>query len=237
MLLKPIFLFADSSLLFWRAPENLFLYKLKDSFESVPAKAAYLGAANGDEAQFYSIFAAAMDGIGINNYRMIRSSFPTEDAAFINEADIILLAGGEVERGWDIFVENGLQEVLIRRYYEGATLIGVSAGAVHLGLFGWREGESASKNLIRTLGLVPFVIDVHEEKEDWERLKQALRIAAPTTHGIGIPAGAGMIFHADRSIEPVRYPLYEFAVSEEEIVSNLLLPITARETIESEQVH
>jgi cyanophycinase len=237
MLLKPIFLCADSSPLFWRAPENLFLSMLKSSLASEPPKAAYIGAANGDEAQFYSIFTAAMEGIKVNNCRMIKSSFSTEDAAFINEADIILLAGGEVGRGWDIFVKNGLQEVLIRRYYEGATLIGVSAGAIHLGLFGWREGELSGENLIRTLGLVPFVIDVHEEKEGWERLKQALRIAAPNTLGIGIPLGAAMVFHADRSIEPIRYPLYEFAASEEEIISDVLLPVATHETIESEQVH
>jgi peptidase E len=235
MLLKPIYLLADSGLFFWRAPENLLLDGLKHSLESVPAKAAYLGASNGDESQFYSIFTAAMDGIEVNNCRMIRSSFSTEDAAFLNEADIILLAGGEVERGWDIFVKNGLQEVLVRRYHEGAILIGVSAGAVQLGLFGWRGEELSSENLIRTLGLVPFVIGVHEEKEGWERLRQALRFAAPKTHGIGISAGAGMIFHADRSVEPIRYPLYEFASSEEEIVSNLLLPVAARETIEAEQ--
>src|SRR5215213_7851148 len=173
MLLKPIFLCADSSLLFWRAPENLFLRVLKNSLASEPPRAAYVGAANGDEAQFYSIFTAAMQGIKVDNCRMIQSSFSTADAAFINEAEIILLAGGEVERGWDIFVKNGLQEVLTRRYYEGATLIGVSAGAIHLGSFGWREGELTGENLIRTLGLVPFVIDVHEEKEGWERLKQA----------------------------------------------------------------
>lgn len=237
MPLKPILLCADSSLLFWRAPENLFLRTLENSFASEPPKAAYVGAANGDEEQFYSIFTAAMEGVKVYDCRMIRSSFSVEDAAFINEADIILLAGGEVERGWDIFVQNGLREVLVRRYYEGATLMGVSAGAVHLGLFGWRERESSGENLIRTLGLVPFVIDAHGEKDGWERLKQALRIAAPNARGIGIPLGAGMVFHADRSIEPIRYPLYEFAASEAEIVGDVLLPVATRETIEAERVH
>lgn len=237
MLPKPIYLFADSSLLFWQAPENLFLGTIKNSFASEPAKAAYVGASNNDDEQFYSIFTAAMEGIGVSNYRMIRAAFSTEDATFIDEADIILLAGGEVDRGWDVFVKTGLHEILIRRYYEGAVLMGVSAGAVQLGLYGWRSGEPSSENLIRTLGLVPFIIGAHEEKEDWESLQQALRITDSDIQGIGIPSGAGMIFHADRSIEPIRHPLYEFSIREEEISSNLLLPVAARDTIESEQVH
>ena len=163
-----------------------------------------------------------MEGLGVHNYRMIRSSFSREDAAFVDEADIILLAGGDVERGWNVFSKNGLPDILIRRYKEGTTLIGVSAGAVQLGLFGLRVGELSSENLIPMLGLVPFIVGVHEEREEWARLKQTIRVAGREAKGIGIPTGAGMILHLDGSIEPIKSPLYEFSTRGEEIVSNLL---------------
>lgn len=67
---------------------------------------------------------------------MILSSFPSDDESFVKESDIILLAGGDIEKGWNVFTKVGLKELIIKRYYEGALLIGVSAGAVQLGLFG-----------------------------------------------------------------------------------------------------
>lgn len=219
--MKPIYLFADSSLLFWQVA-GFFLGAGRNLSEPAPTKAAYVGASNGDKPEFYAIFTAAMQGMGVHNYRLIRSSFSREDAAFIDEADIILLAGGDVERGWNVFLKNGLPEILIRRYEEGTTLIGVSAGAVQLGLFGLRAGQLSSENLIATLGLVPFIVGVHEEREEWARLKQAIRVAAPETAGIGIPQGAGMILHTDGSIEPLKGPLHEFSTRGEEIVSSLL---------------
>jgi cyanophycinase len=218
---KPICLFADSSLLFWQAA-GFFLGASSNSSEPAPAKAAYIGASNGDKPEFYSIFTAAMEGLGVHNYRMIRSSFSKEDVAFIDEADIILLAGGDVERGWNVFSKNGLPDILIRRYKEGTTLIGVSAGAVQLGSFGMRVGALSAENLIPMLGLVPFIIGVHEEREEWARLKQTIRLATPKAKGIGIPHGAGMILHIDGSIEPIKSPLYEFSTRGEEIVSKLL---------------
>ena len=72
------------------------------------------------------------------------------------------------------------------------------------------------------LGLVPFIVGVHEEREEWARLKQTIRVAPPEAKGIGIPHGAGMILHIDGSIEPIKKPLYEFSTRGEEIVSNLL---------------
>jgi peptidase E len=218
---KPICLFADSSLLFWQAA-GFFLGASSNSSEPAPAKAAYIGASNGDKPEFYSIFTAAMEGLGVHNYRMIRSSFSKEDVAFIDEADIILLAGGDVERGWNVFSKNGLPDILIRRYKEGTTLIGVSAGAVQLGSFGMRVGALSAENLIPMLGLVPFIVGVHEEREEWARLKQTIRLATPKAKGIGIPHGAGMILHIDGSIEPIKSPLYEFSTRGEEIVSKLL---------------
>ena len=119
--------------------------------------AAYLGASNGDAPEYYSIFEAAMTGVGVHNCRMIPRSFTAEDQSFLNEADIILLAGGDVERGWNVFVESGMKEFIIRRFYEGAVLMGVSAGAAQLGLYGLVEGETPTAGLLGTFGIAPFI--------------------------------------------------------------------------------
>ncbi|HYO91594.1 MAG TPA: Type 1 glutamine amidotransferase-like domain-containing protein [Pyrinomonadaceae bacterium] len=137
--LKPIHLFADSQLLFWRQGTELFLDSLKNLLDNRPSKAAYVGASNGDNPDYYSIFKAAMENIAINDCRMIQSDFTEADAAFVDEADVILLAGGDVREGWDVMSRNGLKEAVLRKYQEGALLIGISAGAVQLGLFGWPE--------------------------------------------------------------------------------------------------
>jgi peptidase E len=230
-LLKPIYLLADSQLLFWRNQHGLFLDSIRASVANGSPTAAYIGASNGDDPNFYSIFRAAMESIGVVDCRMVGASFSTEDAGSIAQADIILLAGGDVEKGWNVFERSGLNELIVKRYFEGALLIGISAGAVQLGLFGWPEGERC-ENLISTFKLVPFIVGVHEEKEDWRILKQALRLVDPEIHGIGIPTGAGMIYHADRSIEPIRHPLCEFSVRAKKIVRHLLFTSADVDVIE-----
>ena len=108
--LQPIYLLADSQLLFWRQNGKLFIENIRSAISRDSPKAAYVGASNGDNPDYYSLFVAAMDGIGIRHCRMIPTAPATEDLTFINEADIILLAGGDVERGWNAFERNGLKE-------------------------------------------------------------------------------------------------------------------------------
>ena len=170
---KPIHLFADSQLLFWRENGTLFLDSVRSLIGDQP-RAAYIGASNGDNPDYYPIFKAAMEGIGIDNCRMILSAFTADDEAFLNKADIILLAGGDVEMGWNVISQNGVKEAVIKKYYEGAVLIGVSAGAVQLGLFGWNDSAPSLANLIDTFKLVPFIVGVHDENRQWQQLQQSV---------------------------------------------------------------
>jgi cyanophycinase len=81
--LLPIYLFADSQLLFWGNRGNLFLKSVTDQVKHPSAKAAYIGASNGDNPQFYSIFEAAMDSVNILDRRMVLSSFSSEDESLM----------------------------------------------------------------------------------------------------------------------------------------------------------
>ena len=225
---QPIYLFADSQLLFWREGESLFLNSVRRLVTRDSPGAAYLGASNGDAPEYYSIFEAAMAGVGVHNCRMITRSFSAGDQLFLNEADLILLAGGDVEMGWGVFVETGVTRFVIRRYYEGALLMGVSAGATQLGLYGLLERAAPTAGLVGTFGLVPFVIDAHDEGREWGRLRRAIRLLDGAAKGIGIPTGGGMIYYPDQRVEAIRRPLHELSAEGGEIGNASLLPKQGR---------
>ena len=204
--IKSIFLFADSQLLFWRENGQLLLERVVKVRNGDQLKAAYVGASNGDQPQFYELFVSAMEGVGVFDCRMIPSVLSEADIGFLNEADIILLAGGDVEAGWRVFLTNGLSDHIVRRYLEGASLIGISAGAVQLGLC----GLAADGSLIETFKLVPFIIGAHEESNNWKTTTELLRLSGPGKTAIGLPTGGGAIYHPDRTLEPLRHPLAKF---------------------------
>jgi len=221
---QPVFLFAGSEILFWKTDGQLFIQAVRKAIDDEAPKAAYIGASNGDAPEFYSIFEAAMDGIGVSGRRMIHSSFPSEEQEFLREARIIVLSGGDVERGWKVFVETGMKDEILNCYRNGAVLIGVSAGAVQLGQHAVVGRGESSHQLIESLEVVPFVIDVHDEQRDWSRLSSTIRLLEGTRVGIGIPTGGGMVCHADQSVEAVRRPLHEFRVDNDTVKHSLLMP-------------
>src|SRR2546423_9704340 len=97
MSIKPLYLLADSQLLFLRETEHAFMNRIREALDSTDPKAAYLGASNGDDPAFYSIFEAAMQSIGISQCRMVPVHPSADDLAFLQSADLVLLAGGDVE--------------------------------------------------------------------------------------------------------------------------------------------
>jgi len=207
--LKPILLLADSQLLFWRENGELVIERIVGATTRDQLKAAYVGASNGDQPDFYAIFVAAMEGVGVFDCRMIPAALSEVDLAFLNDADIILLAGGDVESGWRVFLTNGLSEHIVRRYSEGASLIGVSAGAVQLGLC----GLAADGSLIETFKVVPFIVGAHEEAKNWKTARELLRLSGTGKKAIGLPTGGGAIYYPDNTVESLRHPLVELTIN------------------------
>ena len=218
--LKSIFLLADSQLLFRRENGELLLERVVKATTRDRLKAAYVGASNGDHPDFYVLFVSAMEGAGIFDCKMISSALTEAELAFLNDADLILLAGGDVERGWRTFLANGLNNHLVRRYFEGTSLIGISAGAVQLGL-GFRGADGSR---IETLKLVPFVVGAHEEASNWTTTTDFLRLSTTDTWAIGLPTGGGAIYHSDQTLEPVRHPLVELSLSGGNVHQTFLYP-------------
>lgn len=222
--MQPIYLFADSQLLFWKRDGVLFLESIRAMLPSACPKAAYIGASNGDVLDFFGIFEAAVKDAGITDYRMIRSSYPAEDASFLKQTDLILLAGGDVEKGWRTLTVTGMSDVIIKRYHEGAVLIGTSAGATQLGLYGCKEIGPSNTELFETLKLVPYMIEAHHEHDQWASLKDRIMLLGGSVKGIGIPGGGGAIYHPDGDIEPIRFAIDEFVVVEGQLEQRILLP-------------
>ncbi|HZQ45456.1 MAG TPA: Type 1 glutamine amidotransferase-like domain-containing protein [Verrucomicrobiae bacterium] len=222
--MRPIYLLADSQLLFLKQDGVPFLKSIVDPLDPVLAQAAYIGAANGDDPEFYQIFQSAMESVGIRNCRQICSTFSPAEKALLEAADIILLAGGDIEKGWNAFQLAGITELLRKKYKAGSTILGISAGAILLGLSAWRTETVASETIFDALNLVPLVIGVHEEKTEWANLRKRISLGQGFTRGIGIGAGAGMIFHPDQSVEPIRRPLHEFYRTSLQVCSGLLVP-------------
>lgn len=220
---KPIYMFSDSQLLFWRDGEELFLQRLRRELPDDPS-AAYVGASNGDDPVYYEIFEAAMDSIGVTDRRMISSSFEADEREYLERADLILLAGGGVERGWKVIRSTGMRDVLLERHGEGAVLAGVSAGAVQLGWLGFGGDVPKPGRLVEPLKLVPAIVGVHEEDDQWRDLRKLMRLSDVPIRGLGIPSGGGLIFHPDQTMEPVRHPVVEVIEEEGRHKGTLLFP-------------
>lgn len=227
--INPIFLLADSQLLFYKSEEGLFLERIKTLLNKetndVEIKAAYIGASNNDDPQFYEIFEIAMHQIDIINCRMIKSLPDKYDNDFLKSADIILLAGGDTDKGWDVIKRNGWDEIITKKYSAGAILIGVSAGAIQLSVKGYRDHfENVEKETsFDTLQLVPFIIDVHAD-DDWNNLSKRVEIEEGRIKGYGIPYGAGIIYYPDMSLEAIRFSCIEISNVDNNIERSIILP-------------
>jgi cyanophycinase len=161
MVIKPLYLLADSQLLFWKNGSDSLAERIRADLDSVKPSAAYIGASNGDQPEFYSLFVAAMESMGISDCRLVPSQPSREDIVFLEGADLIVLSGGDTERGWRTFEQNGLKELLPKKRFDGAVLIGVSAGAIQLGL-GCLSNSSQPKQ-IDMFRFAPFYVGAHDE--------------------------------------------------------------------------
>src|SRR6476620_2835427 len=221
MVIKPLYLLADSQLLFWKSGSDSLAERLHADLGTSSPKAAYIGASNGDQPEFYSLFQAAMESMGISNCRLVPSQPSREDISFLENAELIVLSGGDVERGWQVFEQNGLKELVPRKRFDGAVLMGVSAGAVQLGL-GCLSNAAQPKSL-DMFRFAPFYVGAHDEENDWWDLRALVNLSLADTGAIGIPSGGGAVYYSDGTLEPLRKPLIEIVKEDSKIKENLML--------------
>lgn len=220
---KPLVLLADSQLLFWSdASGARFLERLRRLIPEDDPRAAYLGASNEDAPEFFELFRAAMADVGITRCRHVTAESKINEQAFLESAELILLAGGDPLRGMESFRRHRLDRTLIERHLTGALLIGLSAGAVQLGQRWMRPGNGGGESA-DMLRLAPLVVDAHDEPE-WARLRHAVQEGGAAFRGLGVPTGGGVLLHADNALEPVRHAATLIEWQGERLVDVLLAP-------------
>lgn len=220
----PVYLLADSQLLFSSPGGRPLLAPAVDAMERAEPRAAYVGAANGDRPEFYSIFEGAMERIGVRDRRMILSGYSALDRAYLRSSDLIVLGGGDVGSGLRVLRETGMDDDLDERRREGAVLVGVSAGAVHLGALCWPGDEPVDGEPVGALGFVPFSVDAHDEAGGWRRLRRLVARSPSGGLGIGVPFGGGIIHHPDGAVEPVGRSAVEIRLDDGRVVESILYP-------------
>lgn len=222
---KPILLLADSQLLFLKnEKEEFYLKTIVEEIKSDDPKCAYLGASNGDEPAYYEIFTAAMNSMGLSNCKMITSKFDYDEQDFLDKADLILLAGGDTEKGFQIFKENGIAEILQKKYNDGTVFVGVSAGAIQLGWQFSIKTDDRKNELKDAFKFVPFMVLVHGDKNGINEVEALLKESSSIKRAYEIPAGGGLIYHTDSTVEALRKPINEFVLKEEEFIHTLIFP-------------
>ena len=221
MVIKPLYLLADSQLLFVKSGGDSLAERLRAELDSSKPSAAYIGASNGDQPEFYELFLAAMQTMEISDCRLVPSQPSREDTLFLENADLVLLSGGDVERGWQMFEQNGLKELLPKKRFDGAVLVGISAGAVQLGL--GCLSTSAQPKQIDMFRFAPFYVGAHDEGNDWFDLRALVNLAQSDARAIGLPAGGGAVYYSDGTLEPLRKSLIEIMKEDSKITENLML--------------
>jgi cyanophycinase-like exopeptidase len=188
---KPIYAFADSTLFFLARPDGTsVLDEIVRRAASPRPRLAYIGSSNSDDMEIYhTLFEPAIATTPLGEHRMVLRRPSPQDAKFLEEAEIILLAGGDEHIGWRTFEKNGFKQLITRRFHEGALLIGVSAGAVQLGLGSVAEDGCS---VLTTFGLLPFYVAAHDEKENWYSLRRLAKLAGTASYGVGISRGGGI---------------------------------------------
>lgn len=223
MVIKPLYLLADSQLFFWKSGGDSLTERIRADLDSANPKAAYIGASNGDQHEFFTLFQGAMESMQISNCRFVPSQPSKEDISFLENAELIVLSGGDVERGWQVFKQNGLKELLPRKRFDGAVLLGVSAGAIQLGL-GCLSNAAQPKPL-EMFRFAPFYIGAHDEGNDWFDLRALVNLSQSDARAIGLPAGGGAVYFSDGTLEPLRKPLIEIVKENTTISENLMAPL------------
>lgn len=215
---KPVLLLSDSQLLFGKHAEQLLKPLFQTQLGKAPITAAYIGAANDDEPAFYDIFEAGMAQCGIQNTCKISKEFTAVERQQLADAQLILLAGGDVAYGWSIITASGMADVLRQRYFEGCLLVGISAGAVHLSFQGWESEDLAKLQTFPTLNVAHLLVDCHDEANQWYRLKKHVNQSKTGLSGVGIPFGAGLLVNPDQSMQALVKPIEWYQKTEEGIL-------------------
>ncbi len=156
---------------------------------------AYVGAASNDNVAFRHMLGAAFIGSGarLEPARLASKRASASRARqLLDDADIVFMSGGDVERGMEVLRERDEVAHLKELARAGKPFIGISAGSIMLGERWVRfpdEDDDDSAEPFDCLAIAKVVMDAHSEDDDWSELRVLLRVLAragehPTGYGV-----------------------------------------------------
>ena len=177
-----LFLLADSAPLF----DDHFVARLGNC-SGMPG--IYIGASNGDQPEYFEIAEAFFQRLGANSSLHLHARTEA-DLADAGQASVIILAGGDVGRGWRYLNKPLIRDWLESQRRSGSVLLGISAGAIHLG-----QGLDNRGTLRPYLNWVKDGIAAHEEASGWPSraamLDQGCARVWCIPHGDAVAIGQG----------------------------------------------
>lgn len=219
--IKSVFLLAGGPFRRRESHDPLISEMLQEAGHPKPS-VAYIGAASGDNAQFFKTIKSILEQHGAGTVELVPLAAPKSPLPaarrLIETSDILFFSGGDVELGMKILRERRLIELIHERFQAGAVLAGLSAGSILLAQqwVRWRDpDDDATAEPFDCLGIVPLICDMHDEDEGWEELKIILRLRHMVGEiGYGIPAGMGLRIHPDTRIEELGGKVRRFSFQE-----------------------
>ena len=203
----PLYLMAGGGARATRAYGAVLAEAIQASRIAHPA-VAVIGAANDDDPGFFEWTAQFLRDAGAGTVSLAHLTKPHADVhvarALLDKADMVFIAGGDVEEGMRVLTAHQLVPFIHDLYARGIVFCGISAGAIMLAQtwVRWRDPEDdATAELFPCLGLAPLLCDVHAEGDDWEELKTVLRLTGGTQKGYGIHSGAALRVNAASRVE------------------------------------
>ena len=205
--IKPVYLLAGGRPRDSRSQDLTLESIFQESGKKSPI-IAYSGTANGDNEDFFHRMTDAFGGSGAASVTHALIAPDNADIKkardILEEADIIFIGGGDVDRGIKVLKEKEMLEFMKNLYEQGKLFFGSSAGAIMLAKewVRWSDpDDSSSAELFPCLDLAPVICDCHDEECDWEELKTALRLKEDGTIGYGLTAGSAIKVSPEGDIE------------------------------------
>lgn len=213
---KPVFLLSGGRRSRRIGAEPLLQTIFRESGIESPS-IAYVGAASGDDKNFFSFVTSAFReaGAGVIKHAVIAPAGADIDKAktILGSSDSIFISGGDVEAGMEVLRAKGMIDFLSGLYERGVLFFGLSAGSIMLASewVRWPDpNDEASAELFPCLGFAPVICDTHDEESGWEELQAALALEKPGTHGYGIATGTGIKVSMNGTVEALGGSVFQY---------------------------
>lgn len=216
---KPIYLLAGGlgSRRFDRDPV---LSRVLESCGASEPSIGYIGAASGDNKEFFKMIASYMRRSGAGEVVLAPLAGKRvkieKTREILESVDMIFVSGGDVEEGMEALEEHTILPFLRELHAGGKPFAGLSAGSIMLAKewVVWDDpNDDSTAGLFPCMGLAPVLCDTHGESEGWEELRSLLQLVPEGTEGYGITSGAGLVVYPGGALEALGGPVNRFAKS------------------------